>query len=135
MFVWRGEKKSPQQKEFCDFKKDLSNNMFNENLLWAYHNKLVFHLQNIFEIDKSATCYCFFGWPILLPWQKLVHEEDMECLPKWKYRLQWKIKNGRSKKKLLGPFPQKNKKMYIYLCDYWLIFVKYNLKKYTTYLI
>ena len=43
---------------FCDFEKDLPNNIFNEKFLWEYHNKLNFHLQEIFMIDKSALC-CF----------------------------------------------------------------------------
>ena len=43
---------------FCDFEKGLKNNMFNKNFLWEYHNKLTFHLQKIFEMDKSVLC-CF----------------------------------------------------------------------------
>ena len=39
---------------FCDFEKDLPNNMFNEKFLWEYHNKLNFHLQEILMVDKSA---------------------------------------------------------------------------------
>lgn len=114
MFVRRGEKKLPQQKEFCDFKKDLSNNMFNENLLWAYHNKLVFHLQNIFEIDKSATCYCFLDDQF---YYRGTLSESIDCSEK--------LKMDEAKKSCWGLFPRKIKKC-TYVCDYWLIFVKYN---------
>lgn len=32
--------------------------MFNESFLWEYHSKLNFHLQQVFDTDKTALC-CF----------------------------------------------------------------------------
>ena len=43
---------------FIDFEKDITNNIFDEVLLWEYHRKLFFHLQQIFHPDKTALC-CF----------------------------------------------------------------------------
>lgn len=43
---------------FSNFEKDLSDNMFDESFVWWYHGKLVFQLQEIFEMYKSALC-CF----------------------------------------------------------------------------
>ena len=42
----------------CNYEKDLNKNMFNEVFLWDYHKRLIFHLQEIFETDKTALC-CF----------------------------------------------------------------------------
>ena len=43
---------------FVTSKRTWEKNMFNEKFLWDYHNKFIFHLQQIFEMDKSALC-CF----------------------------------------------------------------------------
>ena len=43
---------------FADFEKDIYENMFNDVFLWNYHSKLIFHLCQIFEIEKAALC-CF----------------------------------------------------------------------------
>ena len=40
---------------FSDFEKDLSKNQFDGNFLKAYHEKLMFHLEEIFTVDKSVT--------------------------------------------------------------------------------
>ena len=32
--------------------------MFDEKFLWDYHSRLMFHFQEIFEMDKS-TLHCF----------------------------------------------------------------------------
>lgn len=37
---------------------DLSNNMIEEKTIWKYHKKLLFHLQGIFDFDKTAL-HCF----------------------------------------------------------------------------
>lgn len=84
--------------------------MFNENLLWAYHNKLVFHLQNIFEIDKSATCYC------LLDDQFYYRGRNWYTGKTWSVSLSQsidyseKLKMDEAKKSCWGLFPRKIKK-------------------------
>ena len=42
---------------FWRFEKDINNNMFNESFLWEYHSKLDFHLQQVFDIDKTLCCF------------------------------------------------------------------------------
>ena len=93
---------------FCDFEKDLRSNMFNEKFLWEYHNKLIFHLQKMFEIDKSAL-YCF------LDNEFHYHGRDWHRGETWNISLseqikyQEKLKMNGGRKKVLGPFPQEKK--------------------------
>ena len=42
---------------FVDFEKDIYKDMFNDTFLWKYHSKLIFHLCQIFETEKAASCY------------------------------------------------------------------------------
>ena len=42
---------------FSDFEEDLSTNQFDWNFLKAYHEKLMFHLDEVFTVDKSTTEY------------------------------------------------------------------------------
>ena len=45
---------------FCDFEKDLKNNMFNKNFLWEYHSKLIFHLQKMNKLKWTNQCCAAF---------------------------------------------------------------------------
>ena len=77
--------------------------MFNEVFLWDYNKRLIFHLQAIFETDKTALC-CFLDteyrygsrhWQIGETWNVPLSEQ---------IEFGWAMK----KKQLLGPFlPEK----------------------------
>ena len=76
---------------FSDFEKDITKNIFDEVFLWEYHSKLVFHLQQVFDTDKTALC-CFLddefhyrgrGWDTEETWsvsqiESIVYSEKLK---------------------------------------------------------
>ena len=78
--------------------------MVNEGFLGSYHSKLVFHLQEIFDTDKSALC-CFLDDEFYYRGRDWRAEETWSISLSKQIDYQEKIKKDEAKKKVLGRFP------------------------------
>ena len=111
---------------FIDFERDLSFNMLNEKLLWQYHEKLMFHLEEIF-LKSALDCF----------WDTKLHHKrrDSYTGETWcvsfsdQIEYETKIKIDEFQKKGFGAF---KKKSLLIVKKYLLFdFSKYNYNRYT----
>ena len=116
-FCDKEDKKMPNKKNcplcqipaiFSNFERDLENNMLDESFLWSYHEKLIFHLQEIFDTDKSALC-CFLDDKFYYRGRDWRTEETWSVSLSKQIDYQEKIKKDKARKKVLGPFPSEKR--------------------------